>query len=527
MATVKGVEFRVGDVAEGGGRGWRSGHGPWLRLCVELERMVERIVYQQRDGVVVDIWVYVKAGLRGLHLIIYLHKSTTCEKDMTVTTHNSLVVNQTTRVVYTVPTQGAPTCECRCQALHWLALAVWLPVTVASLGCRSPPVYLLCAHRHQIPPQLISAHQEFSTHNNTSQPARALINSSQYILPQPHSFTETKMPALRNLPSTPEQGRGRIDLEQRFNPYQVNHNPQQGLKKPDYRRQAAQAEILFQDRFGVCNDESAFHDLNCGHRIQAERDSIVCGSNCVAPQRDSPFACADCITADVRSVMTLKGLSLSSERSKLTEPKDAIRDAEILGIANVEIKKCRVRGMRMCKATEKFEDPKLQFFDSFLREEGFEGVDPSEAKTTLHSGFAAPSKQADLALIISTAASGKKPPNPNSTCVRNGIFGDIGYTSHGKIAGNTNSTQFVPVYKRRNSMKPMTNVPSMGRGTGINKQNNNVSRPRRQNKFAYVAMTDAGRANTAPTGAFQHEDDASKAVRLAMEACVLDERGKM
>lgn len=79
--------------------------------------------------------------------------------------------------------------------------------------------------------------------------------------------------------------------------------------------------------------------------------------------------------------MTLKGLNLSVDKTMTTAREQIDRGAKILDIANEKITEARGRGERMCKAVEKCDDPKLQFFDSFLREERFEGIDPSEAKT--------------------------------------------------------------------------------------------------------------------------------------------------
>lgn len=183
------------------------------------------------------------------------------------------------------------------------------------------------------------------------------------------------MPPTTKLP--PKQRQPRPTQDQRFRPYLVPSHSQ----SPDLQQRVAKTHM--QDKYGVCNDDAVFHDLKRGHRIQAERNDINCGANCVAPQYGRPFVCPQCTAAEVQVQMTLQGLSVSIDTTKITAHQQSSRDAEILAIANKKIAEARKRGERMCKTAEKFEDPKLQFFDNFLREEGFDGIDPYEAETTV------------------------------------------------------------------------------------------------------------------------------------------------
>lgn len=221
--------------------------------------------------------------------------------------------------------------------------------------------------------------------------------------------------------------------------------------------------------------------------------------------------------------MTLESLNLSADKTKTTTRQEMSRDAEILCLANIEIKKRLVRGERMCKATEKFEDPKLQFFDNFLREEGFEGIDSSEAKTTIESDLVHSLEEA----CRTPAPSGKNRRihigSPSSIAFGSGR----GYNSHAKIATTPNSSsQFVTVHKlRQKGMKKQADI--LDSSYTMIQLNKAVSGAQPKENSGGIHMTGAGPflART-PTNTAAHEDDVTKAVCLAMEACMLDERGK-
>jgi hypothetical protein len=50
------------------------------------------------------------------------------------------------------------------------------------------------------------------------------------------------------------------------------------------------------------------------------------------------------------------------------------RTDKIRTISTSAIRKCLQQGYRICQVTKKFKDPKLQFFDHFLKDQGFPGI---------------------------------------------------------------------------------------------------------------------------------------------------------
>lgn len=158
-----------------------------------------------------------------------------------------------------------------------------------------------------------------------------------------------------------------------------------------------------------CNPASNFHDLNCSHRIEAVLDGNTCGSNCKKPGDHAPFVCSDCLAADVRLEIELAGLSVtqmaqpskpsrSSRRRcavgkkanecpmmkhhkkpslsvKKLMAEDQKRSANIKKIADTELQRRLRGGERMCKIVTAFEDPRMQFWDKFSKDEGCGGLE--------------------------------------------------------------------------------------------------------------------------------------------------------
>jgi hypothetical protein len=72
--------------------------------------------------------------------------------------------------------------------------------------------------------------------------------------------------------------------------------------------------------------------------------------------------------------MLIEGISLSNE-DDIMDDEHQVRQQKIRAIAETEINKLVKQRHRMCTVTKKFDDPKLQFFDQFLKEDGFKGID--------------------------------------------------------------------------------------------------------------------------------------------------------
>ena len=137
----------------------------------------------------------------------------------------------------------------------------------------------------------------------------------------------------------------------------------------------ARNKQAFKAQYSACSGDSTYHDLRCGHRVQSANLSERCGCTCRKPARGAPFVCPECVVNDVCLEMNLEGISLSNSDDAEMDDGGPTREQKIRAIADAEIKKRLTRGFRMCKVTSKFEDPKLQFFHQFYREEGFDGID--------------------------------------------------------------------------------------------------------------------------------------------------------
>jgi hypothetical protein len=72
--------------------------------------------------------------------------------------------------------------------------------------------------------------------------------------------------------------------------------------------------------------------------------------------------------------MEFGGISLSNNNELEMRDNSPTREAKIRAIADAEVTKRLAQGFRMCRVTRKFENPKLQFFHDFLVEEGYDGI---------------------------------------------------------------------------------------------------------------------------------------------------------
>ena len=182
------------------------------------------------------------------------------------------------------------------------------------------------------------------------------------------------------------------------NPSRTVPNIPQDLSRP--RTQAgsssptpAEKEDHFNSLFSSCNAglQSFYHDIKCGHRIYVKYAN-ECGANCLKEGPQNPFVCPECIVGEVRTEMLFEGMSLAKDDDEMD---DGSREEKIRKMAHTKIYdlitpasarftwnqyKTPTVLHRLCKMVEKFEDPKMQFFDKFLKEEGLEGINPVEEK---------------------------------------------------------------------------------------------------------------------------------------------------
>jgi hypothetical protein len=146
--------------------------------------------------------------------------------------------------------------------------------------------------------------------------------------------------------------------------------------------QTGESEQEFYDMYSPCNPLSTFHDLQCGHRIQTEY-TASCGMTCVRPMQGQPFACPTCLIDVVRAEVALDSLTLGSNNDTAMEGTESIEE-RIQHFANKYVAAMLKKGYRGCKSASKIDEPRMQFFDQFMRQDGFGGVEdgPSEEKIT-------------------------------------------------------------------------------------------------------------------------------------------------
>jgi hypothetical protein len=161
-----------------------------------------------------------------------------------------------------------------------------------------------------------------------------------------------------------------------FNPLHDQPPPNNAQKnRPRGLSYSAQKELddetKLQKLYTACSDLTMYHDLRCGHRVLSTSLSESCAITCKKPGRAAPFVCEECVGHDVRLEMEFEGINLIANSGEL-----------IQAIADKEVAQRYALGNRRCKLTEKFEDPRLQFFNEFFLEDGHGGlndiVEPTE-----------------------------------------------------------------------------------------------------------------------------------------------------
>lgn len=182
----------------------------------------------------------------------------------------------------------------------------------------------------------------------------------------------------------------------------------------------------------TCNagSRSCYHDLKCNHRIYVDY-AKECGTNCKKAGPENPFVCPECIAEEVRTQMMFEGMSIVKDDDEMD---DGSREQKILEIAKSKIydlimpASVRVEWNqhkapkvlhRLCKSTEKFEDPKMQFFNQFSKDEGFGGINPAEDKMKpAHAPF---DQHALPKMPTSTPATGPLATQPAPTAAQTSL----------------------------------------------------------------------------------------------------------
>jgi hypothetical protein len=141
-------------------------------------------------------------------------------------------------------------------------------------------------------------------------------------------------------------------------------------------------EQRFHNMYSSCTPLSTFHDLQCGHRVQTEY-TASCGMHCLHPVKGSPFVCPTCLIDVVRAEVALEGLGLKSNNNTITEETGQTQDDKARHFAEQHIAAMLKKGFRSAKAVSKLQDPQLQFFDNFMRQDGFGGLEDEEKKEEL------------------------------------------------------------------------------------------------------------------------------------------------
>lgn len=144
-------------------------------------------------------------------------------------------------------------------------------------------------------------------------------------------------------------------------------------EKQQFVNRAEQDQQEFQDMYSPCNSSSTFHDLQCGHRIQTEY-TASCGVLCTRPVQGQPFICPTCLIDVVRAEVALEGLSLKLNDDTAMEGVKTSPEEEVRRFADKYVAALLRKGYRACKAASKFDEPRLQFFDQFMRQDGFGGL---------------------------------------------------------------------------------------------------------------------------------------------------------
>lgn len=151
----------------------------------------------------------------------------------------------------------------------------------------------------------------------------------------------------------------------------------------------AQAKQEFQDLYTPCTSVSHYHDLQCGHRIQTEY-TASCGIFCMHPVRSYPFLCPTCLIDVVRAEVALESLTLRTSDAMAIAGNGVTQEEKVRNIAETYVREMIKKGYRSCKAVPKLEEPRLQFFDQFMREDGYGGVEDEVGEKKVEKPYKRP-----------------------------------------------------------------------------------------------------------------------------------------
>ncbi|KAH6872335.1 hypothetical protein BKA58DRAFT_143642 [Alternaria rosae] len=160
------------------------------------------------------------------------------------------------------------------------------------------------------------------------------------------------------------------------------HNNVAETERQQRELETQESDQHFHDMYSPCNPSSTFHDLQCGHRIQTEY-TASCGVTCARPKQGKPFACPACLIDVVRAEVALDSLTLGSSDDAAMDDTGLVQEDRIQYFADKYVAAMLKKGYRGCKAVQKIDEPRMQFFDQFMRQDGFGGVEdaPSDGVT--------------------------------------------------------------------------------------------------------------------------------------------------
>jgi hypothetical protein len=167
-----------------------------------------------------------------------------------------------------------------------------------------------CPHSYHVPVD--------SYHNRRSRLAIAPCREWLSTQPTNNHRHNTLNPTARTKDSTRF-----ITVSNRAEPYTASASAQNSPRRlqtltfhgvsarmSEHQAKQTQSEQVFKIKYSACSGDSAYHDLQCNHRIRSSDLSESCGANCVKAARANPFVCPDCVVNDVRLEMDFQGLTL-------------------------------------------------------------------------------------------------------------------------------------------------------------------------------------------------------------------------
>ncbi|KAH9870063.1 hypothetical protein J1614_006985 [Plenodomus biglobosus] len=139
----------------------------------------------------------------------------------------------------------------------------------------------------------------------------------------------------------------------------------------------ADAKQDFENKYSACKKDSLYHDLQCGHRVQTEY-SRECGISCAQPTQGRPLICTACIVDVVRAEVALEELSITQSSNTTMTGVFSTKEEKVKKFADLYVSRELREGYGRCKVVQKLEDARMQFFEAFMQEDGFGGVEDQQ-----------------------------------------------------------------------------------------------------------------------------------------------------